>query len=85
MVGTYFRANLFPILYNMIWLMMPSGSRTICMIEDNISELDLYYTDPAQHLTTARQDLDDLDHDLENDLSEVCIVWKSTGSILGGP
>ena len=33
--------------------------------------LDLYYTDPAQHLITAGQDLDDLDHDLP-DLSDMC-------------
>ena len=30
--------------------------------------LDLYYPDPAQHLTTAGEDLDDLDRDL-SDLS----------------
>ena len=30
--------------------------------------LVLYYTDPAQPLTTAREELDDLDHDL-SDLS----------------
>ena len=32
--------------------------------------LDLYYTDPAQHLTTGSEELDDLD----NDLCEVCKV-----------
>ena len=26
--------------------------------------LDPYFTDPAQPLTTAREDLDDIDHDL---------------------
>ena len=30
--------------------------------------LDLHYADPAQPLTTAREELDDLDHDL-SDLS----------------
>ena len=40
------------------------------MIYDMFSGLDLYCTDPAQHLTTAGQDLDDLDRDL-SDLSEV--------------
>ena len=30
--------------------------------------LDLYYADPAQPLTTAGEELDDLDHDL-SDLS----------------
>ena len=31
--------------------------------------LDLHYADPAQPLTTAREELDDLDHDLYHDLS----------------
>ena len=26
--------------------------------------MDLYYTDPAQYLTTVGEELDDLDHDL---------------------
>ena len=35
-------------------------------------ELDLFYTDPAQHSITAGDDLDDLfDHEL-SDLSDVC-------------
>ena len=33
--------------------------------------LDLYHADPAQHLTTAGEELDHPDHDL-SDLSEVC-------------
>ena len=42
--------------------------------------LDLYCTDPAQALTTAREELDDLDHDLYDlfdlsDLSEVCYCY----------
>ena len=35
----------------------------------------LYYTDPAQPLTTADEELGDLDHDLSG-LSEVCIVRR---------
>ena len=34
--------------------------------------LVLYYTDPAQPLTTAREDLDDLAHDL-SDLSDLSV------------
>ena len=36
--------------------------------------LDLHYADPGQPLTTAAEELDDLDHDLylDHDLSEVC-------------
>ena len=35
--------------------------------------MDLYYTDPAQHLITAGWDLDDLDRDLSDlyDLSDL--------------
>ena len=33
--------------------------------------LDLYYADPAQTLTTAGEELDYLDDDLDHDLSEV--------------
>ena len=43
--------------------------------------LDLYYTDPAQNLTTARQKLDDLDHDLSN-LYE---VWKRSRTYVTSP
>ena len=35
--------------------------------------LDPYYAGPAQPLTTAGEELDDLDHDL-SDLSEVCNI-----------
>ena len=35
-------------------------------------DLDLYYAHPAQPLTAAGDELDDLDHDISN-LSE---VWK---------
>ena len=39
----------------------------ICMMQDMFPTLDLFYTDPAQHLTKAGQDLvDDLDHDLSD-------------------
>ena len=44
--------------------MLPGGSRTICAIRPLFPELDLYYADPAQPLTTAGEELDDLDHDL---------------------
>ena len=36
--------------------------------------LDPYYAGPAQPLTTAGEELDDLDHDL-SDLSEVCTFF----------
>ena len=52
----------------MIWLMLPGGSRTICILEHVFPGLDLYYTDPAQTLTTAVKEPDDLDDDL-SDLS----------------
>ena len=38
--------------------------RITCMICIMFPGLDLYYTDPAQSLTTAGEELDDLDHDL---------------------
>ena len=38
------------------------------MIKHMFPGLDLYYTYPAQPLTTGREELDDLDHDL-SDLS----------------
>ena len=44
--------------------MLPSGGRTICVIEDMFPGLDLYYADPAQRITTAGEESDDLDHDL---------------------
>ena len=37
--------------------------------------MDLYYTDPAQHRTTAGEEPNDLDNDL-SDLSDVFGVWK---------
>ena len=49
--------------------LLPGESRTIfCAIYGTFSGLDLYYTDPSQHLITAVWDLDDLDRDL-SDLS----------------
>ena len=50
--------------------MLPGGSRTICMIYHIFSGLHLYYADPAQPLTMAGQELDDLNHDL-SDLSDI--------------
>ena len=38
--------------------------------------LDMYYVDPGQHLTTAGEELDDLDRDL-SDLSEVYLVVQA--------
>ena len=35
--------------------------------------LDLHYADPAQSLTTAGEELDDLDHDI-SDLSDLSVV-----------
>ena len=37
--------------------------------------MDLYYADLAQPLTTAGEELDDLDHDL-SDLSEKILHWE---------
>ena len=45
-----------PDLYD-LQMMLPDGSHIICMIQDIFPELDLYYTDPTQHLRTAGQDL----------------------------
>ena len=52
--------------------MLPGGGRTICY-EPMLPGLDLTYTDPAQHLITAGQDIDSLDRDLSvlSDLSDV--------------
>ena len=44
--------------------MLPRGSGVIGVIWDRFPGLDLYCTDPARHLLTAGQDLDDLDRDL---------------------
>ena len=39
--------------------------------------MDLYYADHAQPLTTAGEELDDVDHVL-SDLSDLSEVWKDT-------
>ena len=44
--------------------MLPDGSRIICMIQHMLPGLDLHYEDPAHPLTTASENLCDLDHDL---------------------
>ena len=36
-----------------------------------VAGLDLYHTDPALHLITAGEDLDDLGRDLSDDLSDL--------------
>ena len=41
--------------------------------------LDLYYADPEQPLTTVREELDDLDHDL-SDLSYFISVYECTAA-----
>ena len=46
-----FRADT-PDLYN-LWLMLPDGSRLICMVQERFPGLDLYHTDPAQHIIPA--------------------------------
>ena len=46
--------------------MLPDGSCVLCMIQHMFPGLDLYYADPAQPLTAAGEELDDLDHDLSN-------------------
>ena len=51
----------------MIYRMLPGGSRILCIILDVLTGLDVFCTDPAQHLTAA----DDLDRDLFNVLSSV--------------
>ena len=35
--------------------MLPGGSRMICVIQDMVQGLNMFYTDPAQHLTRAGQ------------------------------
>ena len=40
--------------------------------------VDLYGTDPAQHLTTADWDLDHLDHDLSVGLVKYCTYESRT-------
>ena len=50
--------------------MLPCGRRTTCMTcVGQCPGLDLYYTDPAQQLISAGQDLDGPDRDLY-DLSD---------------
>ena len=44
--------------------MLPDGTLIICVIWHIFLESDLYYANPAQLLTTAGEELDDLDHDL---------------------
>lgn len=51
--------------------MLAGGSRTMCTTWRLVPGLDLYLTDPAQPLVTARWDLDDVDRDLY-DLSDMC-------------
>ena len=41
----------------------------------HVSGLDLCYTDPAQHLIAAGQELDDVD-DLDRDLFDVGKIWS---------
>ena len=59
--------------------MSPGGAGTVCMIRHMFPALDLYHADPAQPLTTAGEELDDLHNDLF-DLSARC--W--TGGTVGG-
>ena len=59
------RADIFPTLHTRFCeLMLPDGTRIICMIWHMLPGLDLCYADPAQPLRTAGEELDDLDHDL---------------------
>ena len=56
------------------------AGRDICMIYHMFPGLDVYYNVyPAQPLTAAGQELDDLDHDL-SDLSQVC-TFRSLSSV----
>ena len=65
----------------MIQLMIPGGSRTFCTTyKACFPGLDLYYAGPAQAVTSAGYDLDDLDrdlsdllHDLDRDLSDLSV------------
>ena len=47
--------------------MLSGGSGIICMVQGTVPGLDMYYTDPAQDITKAGQDL----HDLHRDLSDL--------------
>ena len=57
--------------------MLPGGSPHDQHDLAHVSWVDLYYADPAQHLMTAGEELDDLDHDLsdpsdlDHDLSDL--------------
>ena len=55
--------------------MFPGGSRIIIYMiyEDMFPGLGLYYADPAQPLTTAHEELDDLDSDLDGDLCDLSV------------
>ena len=46
------------------------------MVQHMLPGLDLYHADPAQPVTTASEEPEDLDHDL-SDLSEVCNGWPA--------
>ena len=64
----------------MIWRMLPGGSRKICMTYHTCHGLNLFDTDPAQHLIAAGQDL----HDLDRDLSDASDVWTQYTSFSAG-
>ena len=42
----------------------PGERRITCMVQVMYPGLDLLYADPAQPLTTAGEELDNLDHDM---------------------
>ena len=54
--------------------MWPDGTRIISILCSTcFPALDVYYADPAQPLTTAGEELDHLDHDLDHDLSDLSV------------
>ena len=55
----------------MIYLMLPCGTYISCLIWHIYPGLDLCYVDPAQLLTKAGEELNDVDHDLSE-------VWTVT-------
>ena len=78
--------------------MLPGGSRSYnlpdlahiflggtCTIQIGPVPVDLYHTDPAQHLTTAGYDLDDLDHDLSDLSKNIPLKFLVACSLNGGP
>ena len=82
-----------------LMLMLPGGSRIVCIIEDVFPGLDLYCcTYPVQYLITAGQDIDSLDRahngkledvdDQDRDLSvrhmELCTLRQYTTVVLKG-